>query len=182
MTDESQIRGLREHNEKLNKLISESLQQALILLMEKKDYRDISITELCKKAGVSRMAFYSNYETKDNLLETIVLDVNKRFIAKVGSPFRDYVDVNWYITLFNTAAEFANTLRLIFRAGFKYKYISIINSLVLHDENISDKERYTRLMWSGGITNTIINWLESGMTTQIPKIAAFCLNSFKYLE
>lgn len=64
MTDENQIRGLKEHNEKLKAIISESLQQALILLMEKKQYKDITITELCKKAGVSRMAFYSNMKQR----------------------------------------------------------------------------------------------------------------------
>lgn len=90
--------------------------------------------------------------------------------------------LQWYITLFNATKDFSKTLQLIFKAGFKYKYISIINGLVLHNSNISDKKRYSRLMWSGGIVNIIIDWLENDMKTPIKEIANFCLNSFKYLE
>lgn len=181
MTDDCKLRGLKEHNERLSKVISESLQQALLLLMEKKEYQKISITELCQRAGVSRMAFYSNFETKDKLLEAVVIEMNKMLIKKIGSPFRDYVNVDWYITLLKTTKEFSNTLLLVFRAGFKYKYISIINGIVLHNPYISDKQRYARLMWSGGMTNVIIDWLENNMRVSVEELAEYCFNLFKYL-
>lgn len=184
MSDYNQLRGLQEHNAKLNKIIIESLQQALLLLMEKKDYQKISITELCQKAGVSRMAFYTNFETKDNLLESIVKNSNAKLVNRIGSPFRTYVDLKWYITLFEETKKFAKELLLIFKAGdsFKYKYITIINNLVLHNPDISEKKRYSRLMWSGGVVNVIIDWIENGMKTPIEELANYCLNSFKYLE
>ena len=65
-------KGLKSHNYNLNKLIKESLGEALILLMDKKAFSSITITELCKKAGVSRMAFYGNYSSKEDLLKKVV--------------------------------------------------------------------------------------------------------------
>ena len=55
--------GLKKHTDEVNKVIIDSLIEALLLLMKEYQYEDISITMLCKKAGVSRMAFYGNFET-----------------------------------------------------------------------------------------------------------------------
>ena len=62
MTVKKNVLGLISYNKELNYAIKEALQDALILLMKEKQYRSISITELCRKAGVSRMAFYNNYK------------------------------------------------------------------------------------------------------------------------
>ena len=62
MSVKKNVLGLISYNKELNFAIKEALQDALILLMKEKQYRSISITELCKKAGVSRMAFYNNYK------------------------------------------------------------------------------------------------------------------------
>lgn len=43
--------GLRLHNSELNKIVCESLQTALLILLKEKDYSNISVTDLCGKAG-----------------------------------------------------------------------------------------------------------------------------------
>lgn len=42
--------------------------EALIELMRQKPYDEITITDITKKAGVSRMAYYRNYRDKDDIL------------------------------------------------------------------------------------------------------------------
>lgn len=42
--------------------------EALLILIQKKNYRDISITEICAKAGVTRMSFYRNFRCKEDVL------------------------------------------------------------------------------------------------------------------
>ena len=41
------------------------IMEALLQLMHTKDYNDISITDITARAGVSRMAYYRNYRSKD---------------------------------------------------------------------------------------------------------------------
>ena len=168
---------LSKHNENINKVVCESLQQALIILMNKKKFSEISITELCKKAGVSRMAFYNNYESKDNLLKQLISYHSEIIISTIGSPFRKDTNVSWYIKLFEYAKENHYNLLTIFKAGFKYEYISTMTDIVLHDKDISSNDIYLRLMWVGAIVNTIIYWLESGMNEPIKDIAIFCFNN-----
>ncbi|MBS5284762.1 MAG: TetR/AcrR family transcriptional regulator [Clostridiales bacterium] len=51
-----------------HELATDCIYTALIQLMQHKDYENISITEITRKAGVSRMAYYRNYESKDEIL------------------------------------------------------------------------------------------------------------------
>ncbi|NQG96987.1 TetR/AcrR family transcriptional regulator [Streptococcus suis] len=63
------LKNLTKANQEVNKLTRESIETALLFLMEKKDLKQISISELVKKAGVSRNAFYRNYKSKEEILE-----------------------------------------------------------------------------------------------------------------
>lgn len=177
MENKNQLTGLKTFNRQVNREIRQLLQATLLNLMSKKDYHKITITELCQAAHVSRMSFYTNFGTKDKLLETIVIEQNQQLISQIGSPFRDNVDQNWYRHLFTAVHSFAGTLKLFFDAGFKYKYISIINDLVLYDQTINTTVRYARLMWAGGITNAAIDWIEHGLTTPVDEIAEDCFRS-----
>ncbi len=166
--------GLKAHNENLNRVVCESLQQALLMLMDSKDFTKISITELCKKAGVSRMAFYGNYDSIDDLLEEIVREYSADLIYRIGSPFRHDVTLKWYEKMFARVEANADILGLLFRAGFKYKYLSIVNNSVLHNPDISTHKKYLRLVWAGSIVNIIIHWIDNNLAESVSEIAKFC--------
>ena len=61
------------------------MDEALLLLLEKKDYQYITVKEICQKAGVNRSTFYLHYETMDDLLKEAIAMINKRFYGKVNS-------------------------------------------------------------------------------------------------
>ena len=54
-----------------------SLKKALTDMLEKEDFEHISITELCRKAEVSRITFYYHYSDKYALLDDIFSDMIK---------------------------------------------------------------------------------------------------------
>lgn len=49
-------------------LAIDCIYDALISLMKVKPYNKISVTDITERAGVSRMAYYRNYEEKDDIL------------------------------------------------------------------------------------------------------------------
>ena len=56
------------------------MDEALLLLLEKKEYEFITVKEICAKAGVNRSTFYLHYESIDDLLnETLEMVSNKFF-------------------------------------------------------------------------------------------------------
>ena len=56
------------------------MDEALIQLLNEKDYEYITVKEVCKKAGVNRSTFYLHYESIDDLLEETLEYINKKFL------------------------------------------------------------------------------------------------------
>ena len=164
--------GLKKHTDEVNKVIIDSLIEALLLLMKEYQYEDISITMLCKKAGVSRMAFYGNFETKDDILKRIVSMINDMVVEEIGSPFKNNTDKEYYKKLFTIIDENRETLNLLFKAGFQYFYLERLNEIVIHEES-SNEVVLQRLTWNGAIVNTVFYWLNNNILS-IDEIALYC--------
>lgn len=57
-----------------------TMNEAFILLLDEKDYEYISITDVCRKAGVNRSTFYLHYENISGLAEETVENLLKSFL------------------------------------------------------------------------------------------------------
>lgn len=68
-----------------------TLKSALIELMEKKNYKDISVTELCNHSNINRGTFYLHYESVDNLVNELESDLQNSInnIIATHYPVRD---------------------------------------------------------------------------------------------
>lgn len=73
-----------KHAQQLKQDSQDYLTTALFQLLETHDLHDIKITALVKRAGVSRMAFYRNYESLEALLRAY-------FEPKVAALFNDVI-------------------------------------------------------------------------------------------
>ncbi|MGN1052476.1 MAG: TetR/AcrR family transcriptional regulator, partial [Candidatus Scatosoma sp.] len=60
------------------------MDEALLLLLQKKEYGYITVKEVCKKAGVNRSTFYLHYETMDDLLQESVETIHRKFRESFG--------------------------------------------------------------------------------------------------
>ncbi len=68
------------------------MNQALIELLNKKDYAFITIKEICKKAGVNRSTFYLHYDNQDDLLCETIENLNKNFDACFNEEDKNFVN------------------------------------------------------------------------------------------
>ena len=66
----------------LNFVIKESLTEALFILMRKKPFEEITITEISKLAGVSRISFYRNFDSKEDVLVKYLFDKSMDAFSK----------------------------------------------------------------------------------------------------
>ena len=57
------------------------MDEALLLLLETKDFEYITVKEICQKAGVNRSTFYLHYQNTSELLEETIELLNKKFIS-----------------------------------------------------------------------------------------------------
>ncbi|MBP3754417.1 MAG: TetR/AcrR family transcriptional regulator [Lachnospiraceae bacterium] len=49
-------------------------------MLKKVPYNEISVTALCDKAGVTRMSFYRNFNTKEDVLEAWISSITEDFL------------------------------------------------------------------------------------------------------
>lgn len=76
------LKNLSQSNKEVNQLTRESIETALLFLLEKKELKQISVSELARKAGVSRNAFYRNYKSKEEILEAYYERTSKQWKKK----------------------------------------------------------------------------------------------------
>ncbi|MBF6633265.1 MAG: TetR/AcrR family transcriptional regulator, partial [Planococcus sp. (in: Bacteria)] len=52
-----------------------ALKEALIFLMDEKEFKSITITEIVQSANLNRGTFYKHYQTQEELLNELIDDV-----------------------------------------------------------------------------------------------------------
>ncbi len=80
--------------------VNEYITEALLMLMKKKAYKDITITEICTKAGVTRMSFYRNFESKEDILRRWITDITDRFLTVSGISYKNDSPREYFVKLF----------------------------------------------------------------------------------
>ena len=73
--------------EKINQRVALSkrlLRESLIQILEKKDIRRVSVSELCSRAGINRSTFYAHYSVPSDVLS----DIKKDFAASLAESVR----------------------------------------------------------------------------------------------
>lgn len=71
-----------------NLRVKENIINTLFRFMQKKSLSDITVTELVKGAGVARASFYRNYDSKEDVLVTLIRDVLELFRNEMKEGYR----------------------------------------------------------------------------------------------
>lgn len=165
------------------------MNEALLLLLEKKDYDFITVKEICEKAGVNRTTFYLHYETIDDLLvETIEL-INNRFTAAFDNEVIDpkstsknelfLIDDKHLIPYLNLIKENKKIYKLIHnkphifnnQKAYKELYKNIFE-VILDKYGVSnDEKEYVFVYFSFGVLSIIDKWIEKDCQDDVYKIA-----------
>ena len=161
---------MRNQGNSQNKITKESIFTALMILMEKKNLNEISITEITNKAGVSRMAYYRNYKLKEDIVINYLDDLFEEYVNEILSHEKPvkFRDACLYFAYFRKHEKLiknlikSNLTHLILDRFDKYLYFLFRN-------NVSDKkyspevEKYVIEYISGGLYKILISWIKSGM-------------------
>ena len=164
-------------NRQINQVTRESLSIALIYLMNEKPFEKISISELVDRAGVSRTAFYRNYESKEDLLSEIGKSLINRISELNGMNRSGKLSYNWYLEIFRTIKEHKESFSLFINANLTAKMLFNRNTIVDVVFPSSEKaERYRLLAEEGAMNNVITTWFSEGMKESPEEMADLCFN------
>ena len=106
------------------KTTKESMIEALCKLMETKKFQDIQISEITEKAGVSRISYYRNFESKEAILIAYMEQKTKAFYE----DHSEEDDETYLLHLFEHIKDYADFIPLLYKNDLSYLFLQhIIN-------------------------------------------------------
>ena len=174
MSDQTLQRALVHYsNEESKRITRECIEAALILLMERRTFAEISISELVKRAGVSRTAFYRNYQSKEDVLQCALGDAVNAILNKLSL---DPQSEEFWTVLFYEVKEYRPAIRLLLNAGLGNVLLEEITAHALEREKSSDTAvRYGAILWAGAVYNVFTNWIMNGAMESVEDMAKICM-------
>ena len=174
-TEMNRRNALRLSNEESNRLTRECIEAALILLMKESDFQSISITDIIRKAGVSRSAYYRNYTSKEDILTNVF---NRAAQTIVDALYMELVlqnMVNSYRILFEKVQDIKDLFTIIRMAGMVDEFQMAVNAKYLQAVDANSPETYYRVLsWIGSIFNIIFGWLQRENPETPEQMAHIC--------
>ncbi|MGX5377316.1 TetR/AcrR family transcriptional regulator [Ligilactobacillus sp. LYQ135] len=166
---------------RISEQTKEWLTEALFSLMQHKKYTQISVTEICNTAQLSRKTFYRKFKSKDAVLENYFDKIIAKYILYVKqdipSDFNDFINkffIFWEKEEKNLKTLQENHLLILLLQRFNkqstdlYKTINIPWHL---SSNETEKISFILLYSIGGFWNIISNWLETHDTLPAKKLS-----------
>ncbi|MCC8066248.1 MAG: TetR/AcrR family transcriptional regulator [Clostridiales bacterium] len=150
---------------------------ALILLMEQKEYKYITVTDIARKSGVSRMTYYRTYSSKEDILvqhfkksaQSIVTEANGQADQALYGFFTYFLK-NQKMTTLLEQADLMKILIDCFSVltDFLYDSLHTVSSQ-------SQKSHYAARFEVGGLFSVLTQWIENGAEESPEEMAAITL-------
>ena len=174
---------LRLNNEEAKKLTRECFQMALIYLMNEKPFDQISVTDLVKRSGVSRTAFYRHYKAKEDILESIRSGIEAKLTAIIEKNKGQQTMVQGFKECFDFVRENRKTIKLMLGAGMSRESLFHNTSLLekIHPSDTYQKH-YVKLASESAFSRIVVEWFITGMKESTESMAALCEHLFSGIE
>ena len=144
-----------------NIFVCECITQSLFRLMRKKPYREITVTDIAREAGVSRNSFYRNYQSIEEIVRQFLEGkTSKRWREFIVCPDRHSHVVCEMLYHFLDMKE---EIDLLYRAGLSHL---LMEHLVLCGKQSLTgelKNTYQTAFMSGGLCGLVNEWILRGM-------------------
>lgn len=151
-----------------NLIVRESIETALIQLMKKKPFGEITISEIVKKAGVSRVSYYRNYYYKEDVLFAKMDKIAaewKESAEKISNDVGEQV-----IELFERERPI---LGVIYKNGLEHLMYKLIRKYCGLEEKIDNNvSAYFLSMFAGLFFGWCDEWVKRGMQETPEQIKA----------
>ena len=149
-------------------IVMESLTDALLKIMEQKPLAEINVSELCRRAGVSRVSYYRNFNT----MEDILVQYLNKCTDEWWQDFSKKPESEFYRTFWSELLEqYRKNKKLIFllyQNNASHLLKEHIFSRCSPKPDLEEKEAYIRAALAGFIYGLVDEWIRRGMK-ELPK-------------
>lgn len=150
-----------------NLFVKECITTSLFDLLQKKSLNEISVTEIINHAGVSRMGFYRNFSSKEEVIEKYILDCFVTTIQAIeeNRPLR-FNTKSILITTLKYFKKYSDYLKILLKQKLEHlMYNCYVKAFfTLYNTKLNSALRdYWVHMFIGELFNLEITWLRHDM-------------------
>ena len=174
MNDQKTKNLQRLSNNEANRITREALCTALLYLMETKSFEEIRISELTRKAGVSRQAFYRNYSSKQDIVMEIESELLDRFSGSLTNTKYDKNIFQWFCDYFSFIRDNRKAVRALLASNLFDHMLSRFPKAVEERFMNTANYSYYALGSISAIRSISAEWIKNGMNEEIRTMAEIC--------
>lgn len=153
----------------------EALRIALLQLLEDQPLQKIKITQLCQRAGVSRMAYYRNYTSILDLYQDVISHLLKDFLIQVADLIEQGQWLDFWKAFFSYIFQNQSSVRLILGHQEEVEILHYLNKVFIPaDAHLSMEENFYIRGIIGLTFNIMLAWVESNFEMDQEEIALLC--------
>ena len=144
-----------------NTFAKECIATALFKLMKEKKYEDITITDIAKTAGVSRVTYYRNFNSKDEIITHYLDELGYQLHQETKhlNPIEDtYACV---FSLFRYWRRYSDVLLCLYEARLGYMLLDHLNQPISRFA-VTTREKYEACYYVGSMHNILLEWIKGG--------------------
>jgi len=140
--------------------------EALIKLLEKKNYNSIRIDQIVNTAGVSRSTFYRCFHTKDEIINGYLKQKEQEFLHRIGTENHNIKDAVY--TAFLTFKENKIFFELLEKNHLSFLYLEYMNAAMATSfTSTFAVDPFQSYFYSGALYNISIYWLKNGFLQSV---------------
>ena len=152
-------------------LVIESLTDALLQIMEKKHLSEINISELCNRAGVSRISFYRNYSSLEDILVRHLVRCTDKWWIEFSQKEPDYFYQNFWVELLEQYRQNEILIKLLYAHNVSHIIKEHIFTCCGPSSVEEEKNAYARAILAGALYGFIDEWIRRGMPELPPNFS-----------
>ena len=141
----------------------ERIEKVFIDMLQTKELNEISVSDICKQAGLNRTTFYANYTDiyglADSIRDKLENEVSEVYQEEINTRFNS----NDYLKLFKHIKANQLFYKTYFKLGYDNNYRIITYDVNLAQEHFQNRFiEYHMEFFKAGITKIIKMWIENG--------------------
>lgn len=157
-------------NTEKNTYVKERLTAALLELLKTKELRDIPVSEIADAAGVHRVSFYRNFESKEDILRAHIQRLFRGWAEERddwdGAPLRELI-----LAVFTHLETRRELYGLLNERGLVYLLKDAILSLFHFDPQGEAAAAYASVFAAYSLYGWIEVWFQRGMRESAEEMA-----------
>lgn len=165
---------LYQNKNERNRFTRMCIGDAMIALMKQKDFKKITVSDISKKAGLSRVTYYNYYVKKEDVINDYLGELVAEYIKEVNQhpeigSMMSYRHILFSLKFFDRYADF-----------FKTVEASGLHSLIINAMNTFMEEKifttyagsiYELYCYGGALLNMFIKWEMNEKNISAEKLA-----------